>query len=420
MADSDTIFSRDRVKFGFFAALVFAGVAACGAASTASSGAAPSGEAQCGGETHKVDHCAAVAGVAQKTQALKSKSDATPQEKIAFGRIDEELSALSAQEEALCKSYLACELNEAQYREKMSAIVGRVEKLPVLVQGMTDAQSVGQRKQALDEMYRAVVPEEKRIEELTFRMAMAAQLPASAGGNSIDVEPGSVVPTNAMVYFGVEVSKEAYLYIFQRTPTDEVSVLFPDSRIGTQNPLLPGTWAQIPSGGDRFRVNEKDLGMENVYIVASLKPIDSLDGALKKVKDGAVTQVAQDSLLKSLVTVKPGQTPAGCQTRALEFVRGGVLLDEKSPAPAASTEGPECTRSRGLVLAPGAASVPVDNAIKIRSVSMLEVRSEPGDNLIVKVFPFKHVTEAAYPDEIKKIAENEKKGIRSRGVIMEY
>lgn len=410
---------------GFGAALVFANIAGCGAASSASGGELSGAESQCNGETHKVNDCAAVAGAAQQAQALHSKGDVTPQEKTALGRIDDELKALRAEEEGLCKSYLGCEVNEAQYREKMALIRGRIESLPALVQSISASQNVGQRKQAFDEMYRKVVPAEKRIEELTFRMAMVAELPASAGGNSIDIQPGSVVPTNAHVFFGVDVSKEAYVYIFQRNPKDEVTVLFPDSRIGTQNPLLPGSWAQIPSGAQRFRVNEKDLGMENIYIVASLKPIDSLDSALKKVKDGAVTQIAQDSLLKALGTVTPGKAPLGCQTRALELVRGGVMLEDAAPAPAPAEGGPACTRSRGLVLDTGASqAAPVLNAAardeRFKGRSVMEVRSEVADDLIVKVFPFKHVTEEAYPNEIKVIAENEKKGVRSRGVIMEF
>lgn len=370
-----------------------------------------------------------VAGAVQKAGALQAKGDATKNEKIAVSRIQDELKALRAEEEALCKSYIACEVNDAQYREKLAGIQGRVENLPALAQVMGSSESVGQRKQALDALYRQVVPAEKRVEELTFRMAMVASLPKGLGGNLMEVEPGAVVPTNAHVFFAVDVSKEAYLYIFQRTPKDEVVVLFPDSRIGTQNPLLPGNWAQIPSGGQRFRVNEKDLGMENVYIVASLKPLDSLDSALRKVKDEKVTLVTQDSLLKALSTVVPGKAPPGCQTRALELV---------GPEEAAETSG-ACTRSRGLVLdtgetrpAPlrgmlvleggsgGGSAGAAANADELKGRSVLEVRSEAADDLIVKVFPFKHVTEDAYPNEMKIIAENEKKGIRPRGAIMEY
>jgi hypothetical protein len=164
-------------------------------------------------------------------------------------------------------------------------------------------------------------------------------------------------------------------------------------------------------------VNDKDLGEENVYIVASREPIQSLDNALQKVKDGKVTAISQDSLLKSFTSVAPGTAPAGCKTRALELDTGS----------GAAAEGPACTRSRGLVLdAPEEEGVieqrpgnkgrvamgeepAAGSKVAFTGRTVMEVRTDPGDSTIVKVFPFKHVSEQAYPQEVK-----------SRGLVIEF
>jgi hypothetical protein len=49
----------------------------------------------------------------------------------------------------------------------------------------------------------------------------------------------------------------------------------------------------------------------------------------------------------------------------------------------------------------------------------MEVVTDPGDSVIVKVFPFKHVTEADYPAAIKAQQAAAKQGVRSRGLVME-
>ena len=73
--------------------------------------------------------------------------------------------------------------------------------------------------------------------------------------------------------FHVQVSAEAYVYLFQVSPDGGLVVLFPNDRIGTRNPLAPGAPARIPPGTASFRLNEKDLGTEKVYIAVSRREI---------------------------------------------------------------------------------------------------------------------------------------------------
>lgn len=375
-------------------------------------------EIDCAGAKRPAADCSSPAS---SKDALKLGDASSKQEQKAIERISAELDALHAEQARLCEGYNACKVDEATYTTQSASIKGRIEDLPELTSAMANAKTYGARKRALDDLYRGVVPEEKRVEELTFRMGMRAELPASVGGGTIDVEPGGVVPTNARVAFAFEVSKDAHLYIFQKSPKDDVTVLFPDARIGTENPLRAGTWAEIPPKGQRFRVNDKDLGIENVFIIVSRSPIQSLDAALDKVKSGAVKSISQDSTLQAFTTVSAGTAPATCKTRALELDAG----DAK----------PSCSRSRGLVLddgaapaaaapSPGGGASPAASSagsnISFTGRTVMEVRTDPGDDVIVKVFPFNHATEQGYTEAAQKAAANAKKGVKTRGLVVEY
>src|SRR5690606_29768934 len=151
-------------------------------------------------------------------------------------------------------------------------------------------------------------------EEVTFAIGMVAELPKELGGGRYVVAPGGAVPTGAQVHFEVRASAEAYLYLFQTTPRGEVSVLFPDLRIGTRNPLPGGIARRIPPG-KTFRVNERDLGLENVYVVVSRKPLEALDAALAEVKGGEVTTAAKSPLLGAIVKLRSEEQAQSCERR---------------------------------------------------------------------------------------------------------
>ncbi|NUQ77969.1 MAG: DUF4384 domain-containing protein [Polyangiaceae bacterium] len=396
-----------KLALGVLTLASLAPVLGCSGGGGGTEGAMAGESIDCGGKPRAAADCAASKG----DGSLKVSGAQSKPEETAMARINASIEELDAEQARLCESYNACSIDEAAYRAGTAPIKDRIETLKKAVAEMGQAASYGQRKRALDVAYRGVVPAEKRVEELTFRMGLSAELPASLGGGTVDIKPGSVLPTNARVVFSFEVSKDAHLYIFQRTPKDEVTVLFPDKRIGTQNPLKAGTWIEIPPDGKRFRVNEKDIGDENIYIVASQTPISSLDGALQKVKDGAVTKISEDSVLKAFTSVVPGKAPKEGCARGLEF-------DD-----AETVSVPTCTRTRGLVLDDDLGKAPIpggkmvngvivaDQKTSARNVPVLEVVTDPGDNVIVKVFPFKHVTEAAYPEAVLGT---------SRGVLIEY
>jgi hypothetical protein len=262
-----------------------------------------------------------------------------------------------------------------------------MQLIPTLLEALKGAKSEGERLKLLDQLYRGVVPDEKRVEEVTFRMGMVASLPQDLGGGTYSVQPGGAVPTDAKVHFLVDVSKQAYLYIFQTTPQGEISVLFPHPKIGTSNPLPATTGARIPPNG-AFRVNDKDIGNEKVYVVVSHKPVQNLDAALAKVNSGKVSTLSQDQVLQQVATVAPPSSGGeGCKTRALE-------LDSSSDG---------CSRHRGLELDDGG-----DGNVMGVPAGM-QIRTDPGDDLIVTVFPFEHLNASDY----------QAKGTGTRGIVIE-
>ena len=312
----------------------------------------------------------------------------------AIRRVSEQLQQFVVLHKRACQDFNACIGTEQDYMEKSD----KIARVPILMQAVKSAKSDAEREKALDVLYRDMVPAEARSEEITFQMGMTAALPSDLGGGQFMVGPGDSLPTDARVHFTVSSSKRSYAYIFQTTPSGEINVLFPDPRIGTSNPLAATTPARIPGSDQAFRVNEKDIGVENIYIVVSLAPVDDLDAALERVKSGEVTQLEQDSFLRGIAAVVPRSKAGKCKARALEL---------------AESASAKCVRPRGLDLIgnggrnqsgdspSGAANQPVSIAS----------RTTAGDDMIVQTFHFEHVTQAEF--------RTRPKPGRTRGVAIE-
>ncbi len=316
-------------------------------------------------------------------------------EERAIRRVNDQVAQFAAAQTRACREYNGCVLSGDQYRAEAADTRRRLQIVPAALEALKSAKSETERARALDLLYRGVVPDDKRVEEVTFRLGMVAEMPAQLGGGTFSVAPGGAVPTGAKVFFKVDVSKEAYVYMFQTTPRGEVNVLFPDPRIGTQNPLPARVAARIPDRKS-FRVNERDVGTENLYMVVSRKPVDDLNAALDKVKSGEVNTLAQSQMLRSVALVAPPEVAQKCKRRAL-VMEGG--------------DG--CTRPRGLELD--------DEGTNSRGATIgevpagVQVRTHPGDDLIVTLFPFEHLTAQAY----KAAGGCQAAAHKVRGIIME-
>ncbi|UQA60883.1 DUF4384 domain-containing protein [Polyangium aurulentum] len=326
-------------------------------------------------------------------------------QEVALRRIDEETERFLAMQTHLCRDYNACALDKDTYAAQSSELRQHLSKVGTLVGKVKSAPSEDDKLIALGELYEHSVPPEKRVEEVALKLALEAELPA--GGGAFTVRPGMPLPTGARAWAWVEVTPEAYVYIFQKTQNGSVSVLFPDERIGTKNPLAGNLRVRIPNAPIAFKLNDKDVGTEHVYFAASRTPLASLDAALSRVREGKVTSVDDDNLLKGFTALPPsGASSGGSKCRAFE-------LD----VPAGSAG---CTRARGLEL---------DVSAGFGEGGSIGAITEPGDSLIVYSFAFDHVTEGAYASAMERYKGQPararggvilEKGSRTRGgVILE-
>ncbi len=282
----------------------------------------------------------------------------------ALRAIDKETEQYAAQSRRLCDEYNKCVVDKEAYATRSENLRRRMSKVPELYDNVKSAKDDDERRKALDRAYRELVPDESR-RELAFEFSVEAQKPSDADARAIAA--GERLPTGTKVAFSVRPSKSAYVYLFQKGPDGKVNVLFPDARIKSRNPLAASSALRLPpAAGASFKLNDKDLGTERVYIVASLEPVASLDGAIDKAAGGGEATGA----LASVTRTSEGASKPGCR-RALE-------LDDGSTA--------KCVRSRGLTLddAPvaGAGTAPAS----------FRARTEAADSVIVQVFAFEHTT----------------------------
>jgi len=395
-------------------------LAACTGTPLSPSHGAPIGTIVCNGETRPLIDCAsevAYQGAAAQG-ALKVGGfvdGLASYEEKALRRVDEETERYVAQQSHLCRDYNACALDKDGYQKESRAVRDRLNRIPELRDGLEKAASDDDKAKAVDALYRLVVPADKRVEEVTVSLGVEAELP---GGGHVQVGRGTALPTEARVAFSVQVSAESYVYIFQVSPDGSLVVLFPSDRIGTRNPLAPGGPARIPSGNGNFRLNERDLGTEKVYIAVSRRELTRVADALARVNAGQVTSLAGDVTLSAIGSIGGPSKPCARSSRpspaaGLRVTTGaapptarvsaGFELHalEGPPRPAdavAGTRGLElfddgsgsggCARSRGLELVgSGDAGMPAATMV---------ARTEPGDGVIVKIVTFEHLTPQAF------------------------
>jgi hypothetical protein len=325
----------------------------------------PSGEAHtpvnCGGEERVQINCESEFSYEGRNieggfaaAGLGSLSAKT--EEAALRQIDQQTEQYSSQAKRLCEEYNACVLDKETYGTRSENLRRRMSKVPELYDGLKAAPNDDARRKALAAAYQELVPDEQRRE-----LALALRVNATRPGetNSTVIGPGTSLPTDTRISFSVEVTHPAYVYFFQKGPDGAFNVLFPDARIAVKNPIAAGTELRIPAGDASFRLNEKDIGTEHVYVVASLDPLDSIGQAAERVAAGS----PPEGQLASVSSIPSNS--GDCNQRALE-------LDEGAP---------KCVRSRGLEL---------DDAPASDEKASLRARTEAADSVLVQVFGFEH------------------------------
>ena len=270
----------------------------------------------------------------------------------------------------LCRMYQAGKISTDRYLEESRQLRSLLEPASEYVMKLNQTKDYGERKRLVTELYRTLVPATVREQDLELQFSLAVRLP---DGSESTAAPGACLPSNTQAHFEVAVNHTSHVYIFQRNTQNRVSVLFPHAGIGTRNPLQAGSQQRIPPTDQQwFRLNDEDVGTEHVYLIASPNPIAALDTVSARVAQGSVTEVSQAPELTELASLSAGRDGSDCRTRAFELA---------GTAPAGK---PHCARTRGWVLAGDAPG---------GSDTSMTVRTDPGDDVIVKDFPFHHVTE---------------------------
>lgn len=278
-------------------------------------------------------------------------------DEVALRQIDQQTEQYAAQSKRLCEEYNACIVDKETYGTRSENLRRRMAKAPELYDGLKAATDPEARRKALADAYQQLVPDESRT-ELSLSLGVQAKKPTENGFSAI--APGTSLPTETRVAFALQVSRAAHVYLFQKSPDGKLAVLFPDARIAAQNPIPAGTELRIPPSSGAFRLNDKDIGTERVYVVASLQPLPSLAQAAAQVANGG----APSGALAKVAEVPSNQAQPNCSERGLE-------LDD------ASSSG--CVRPRGLELDPEPASG-----------ASLRARTEAADGVLFQVFSFEH------------------------------
>lgn len=276
----------------------------------------------------------------------------------ALHEIDTETQQYIVQSRRLCDEYNKCVVDRETYSLRAENLRRRMAKLPELYEGLKHAADPQAQRKALSQAYHDIVPDESRT-ELKLNFSILARLPGQS--EATPVLEGGKLPSGSRVSFSVQLSRAAHVYLFQKSPSGSLNVLFPDPRITVQNPVPAGQDLRIPQGGASFKLDEKDIGTERVFIVASLEPISSLAQAVSGLQSGAAPAAP-------VVAVTQLSKPADCaKTRALSFE------DDAPPA--------GCARERGLSF---------DEDAPPSQRSSVTARSEAGDSVIARAFSFEH------------------------------
>lgn len=277
----------------------------------------------------------------------------------ALREVDKETAQYVAQSKRLCEEYNKCVIDKEAYATRAENLRRRMAKVPELLDSLASAKGAADRAKAVSMAYTALVPDEQRV-ELGMDFSVMAQRPSDPA--MVAIRPGTSLPTGTRVWFTVRTTRAAHVYIFQKSPDGTINVLFPDTRMNLSNPMPAGQALRIPPGDAAFKLNDKDIGEEKVFLTASLQPIPSMQAAAGQLSAGQ----GKVAVLESLSTIPPSNQSSTCNTRALEFDPGSK---------------PGCVRSRGLEL---------DTSGPSTGGASLSMRTEAGDSTIVGVFSFQH------------------------------
>jgi hypothetical protein len=327
----------------------------------------------------------------------------------AIRQVNDQLMGYAIKRQELCKQWNACIIDPTTYRQigdKMEAVIKTAsDQRPAAEQAAKngDAQAgqaalgaiQSQMSFALEFTAYALfpkdmskVPEKPCPPDIQDSQRYELQAPRV-------IAAGDRLPTGTHVTFQFASTAPVYVYLLQRTgATKQLVSLFPhaagrdgqnDPGIPIPNPIPARQWVQIPAQGQDFCLDQNDLGMDRMFIIASINKLDSLDAAIQQIDSGqAGTIDKSNAALQAIdaLPTTPDQLPENCVNS-----RGFVLDDHaQAPPPGAPQACPP--RSRGFVLD--------SHGSNPASPTSFSAMSDPGANaMLVKVFPYDHADKNA-------------------------
>lgn len=316
--------------------------------------------------------------------------------------VEKELKGYSFKQQQLCERWNACSISRDEYNRQTNlntAVLDGVKLAADEYKVAKDTDNDRQQADALAKTVAYVLPDAQldlEFSAIAMKPTNLATVPRTdvcptkdryaIGTEKVILSAGSPVPSGTHMYFTVRLNKPAYVYLYQKfDETGELRILYPHKDIPRPtNPIPANELVTIPPEdiGD-YCLDEKNIGLERVFVVASLEPLHNLEAAAAKIEAGQYKQVPE-MVQMDQIAAKSAPPVAGCKTRALSF------------------EGKQgsCTRSRGLTFE--------SKASKPTSGSSFKAKSEAGDTMIVKVFPFQHFASFTPPP-----------GMKSRDIMIE-
>lgn len=179
--------------------------------------------------------------------------------------VDNGVERTNARYLSLCNDYRNGAISQEQYSRESEAMRKDATRLEELWMRLESASSQDDFDRTMNE-FRDELTLSGSNADMQLDVAIYAKLPDD-GDFKVSAQ-GATLSTGTKVYLNVQSTANAYLYLYQVDPSGKLTVLFPDSQIPITNPLPAGQGVRIPHGSYTYNVNEKDLGIENLHIVA--------------------------------------------------------------------------------------------------------------------------------------------------------
>lgn len=231
--------------------------------------------------------------------------------KQAIREIDASAERFLARWQTVCKDYRNGGISQEEYRDESARMRHKMEELDELALRLEKAPDAATFQSALKEAHQLVVPEDQRS-NLGIQLAIWAQRPDESQPSIAPA--GATLGTGSTVYVELALAAPAHVYFYQVDANGKTTVIFPDARMGLSNPLPAGS-VRVPPNPGVFTLNDKDLGIEVLHVVAANAPIPELEGAMSG--GGEVSTAKVQCATRGLE-----YRPAGCpgKSRGLEFL----------------------------------------------------------------------------------------------------